>query len=65
MFQLVHFYHGIDSSLLSLIKYYTDKKLSTFTLGYKDYYNDETKSAELISKLGTDHNELKVSYENI
>ena len=58
---------GIDSSLIaSLITYYTDKKLSTFTLGYKDYYNDETKRAELISKkLGTDHNEFKVSYENI
>ena len=58
---------GVDSALIvSLIKNYTNKNLSTFTLGYKDYYNDETKHAALISKtLGTDHNELKVSYENI
>lgn len=58
---------GVDSALIaSLIKYYTKKNLNTFTLGYKDYDNDETKYAELISKrLNTDHNEFKVSFENI
>lgn len=58
---------GVDSSLIvSLIKNYTNKDLSTFTLGYNDYYDDETKHAELISRrLGTNHNELKVNYENI
>ena len=58
---------GVDSALIvSLIKNYTNKDLSTFTLGYNDYDDDETKHAELISKrLGTNHNELKVNYENI
>jgi asparagine synthase (glutamine-hydrolysing) len=58
---------GIDSSLItSLVKSHTNKSLDTFTLGYDDKYDDETKHAQLIAKqIGTNHNELKVSYDDI
>jgi asparagine synthase (glutamine-hydrolysing) len=58
---------GVDSALIvSIIKTHTDKKLSTFTLGYEGEFQDETQYAKLIAKnLNTEHYELKVNYDDI
>ena len=58
---------GVDSSLIvSIIKSHTNKKLSTFTLGYEGEFQDETQHAKLIAKnLNTEHYELNVNYDDI
>ncbi len=58
---------GIDSALIaSLAQDQLNKKINTFTIGFKDAVFDEAKYAKNISKfLGTSHNEEYFDYSNL
>ena len=58
---------GIDSALIaSLAQAQLNKKINTFTIGFKDAAFDEAKYAKNISKyLGTSHNEEYFDYSNL
>lgn len=58
---------GIDSALVAaLMQKNSNKKVSTFTIGFKDDQFDEAKDAKIIAKhLGTEHHELYVDSNDI
>ena len=58
---------GIDSSLIAaLMQKNSNKKINTFTIGFKDDEFDEAKDAKVIAKhLGTEHHELYVDSNDI
>lgn len=58
---------GIDSSITSaIVSQYTDTKLKTFSLRFKDNEFDEGNYQNEMSKhLGTDHEDIVVSHEDI
>lgn len=58
---------GIDSSLIaSLMQSNSNKKISTFSIGYEEKLYDESNYSKKIAKrIGTDHNELIVSEEDL
>lgn len=58
---------GIDSALIAcLAQNQLNKKINTFTIGFKDAAYDEAKYAKKISKfLGTSHNEEYFDYSNL
>ena len=58
---------GLDSSAItSLIKHYTDNSLKTFSVSFKDKVYDETiEQQEMVKYLGTDHQQVTCSYNDI
>ncbi len=58
---------GIDSSLVSAIaSKISDKKINTFSIGFKDSRYDESAYAKSVAiNLGTHHHELKVSSDDV
>lgn len=58
---------GLDSSVItSLIKHYTDNSLKTFSVSFADKVYDESKEQdEMVNYLGTDHQQVSCSYEDI
>ncbi len=58
---------GIDSSLIaSLMQKNSSKKIKTFTIGFEEQQFDESKYARNIAEyLGTDHNEMIVSMNDL
>jgi asparagine synthase (glutamine-hydrolysing) len=58
---------GIDSSIItSILQTKSEKKIKTFTVGFKDKNFDESHQAKNISNyLGTDHYEYFINYKDI
>jgi len=58
---------GTDSSLIaSLASKFSEKKIDTFTIGFKEKEWDESKNARKISAhIGSNHNELIIDSKNI
>ena len=58
---------GTDSSIIvSLLQKYSNTKVNTFTLGFEESSFDESKKAiQVANALGTNHNEYKISNEDI
>lgn len=58
---------GLDSSAItSLIKHYTDNPLKTFSVTFADkVYDEATEQKEMVDYLGTKHQQVTCSYEDI
>jgi asparagine synthase (glutamine-hydrolysing) len=58
---------GIDSAIIAgIISQYTDTNLKTFSIRFKNSTFDEGNyQNEMVSRLGTDHESVTVSYEDI
>ncbi len=58
---------GVDSStIVSLMQKHSDKRVSTFSIGFDEVgYNEAIFAKDVANYLGTDHNELYVSQKDI
>lgn len=58
---------GLDSSIITaLIRNFTSSELQTFSVAFKDSIYDESfYQKEMAGALGTKHNEIRVSYDDI
>jgi asparagine synthase (glutamine-hydrolysing) len=56
---------GVDSALVAASVVHSGHKLKTFTVGFEgapDYYEERPAAAQVARHLGSDHNEIKVSF---
>lgn len=58
---------GLDSSVItSLVHHYTDNPLKTFSVTFADkVYDEKAEQSQMVDFLGTDHHEVRCSYEKI
>ncbi len=58
---------GLDSSAItSLVHHYTDNPLKTFSVTFSDkVYDEKAEQSQMVDFLGTDHHEVRCSYEKI
>ena len=58
---------GLDSSTItSLIHHYTENKLKTFSVTFADaVYDEEAEQQQMAGYLGTDHNSVRCTYQDI
>lgn len=58
---------GVDSSIVSLcLSQSTNKKIETFSIGFKEAKKDETDKSQLVAKLiGSNHHEFKIGEDDL
>jgi asparagine synthase (glutamine-hydrolysing) len=58
---------GVDSSIVSLcLSQTTNKKIETFSIGFKEAKSDETDKSQLVAKMiGSNHHEFKIGEEDL